>query len=169
MQKIVLNKNPKFAKNRFFQMHFFTPSKKVGSNLKPDFDRILSEFSETGPKYWPTSTNDWENCSWSWCKKRYEHFWAKSPKIVFFKCVFWPLPKKLDPIWNLILIGFCLNFIKLVWKIYLPLQMTEKIAVEVDAKNVTDKSGQNRQKSFFSNAFFDPFQNSWPRSETWFW
>ena len=43
-------KNPKIGQNRFFQMHFFTPSKKVGPNLKPDSDRFLSEFSETGPK-----------------------------------------------------------------------------------------------------------------------
>ena len=60
-EKIAKNcfeKNPKIAKNCFFQMHFFTPSKKVGPNLKPDSDRFLSEFSETGPKNSSTTTND---------------------------------------------------------------------------------------------------------------
>ena len=43
-------KNAKIAKNRFFQMHFMTPSKKVGPNLKTDSERFLSEFYENGPK-----------------------------------------------------------------------------------------------------------------------
>ena len=48
----------KIAKNRYFQMHFLTPSKIVGPNLKPDSGRFLSELSETGPKILPTPSND---------------------------------------------------------------------------------------------------------------
>ena len=67
-------------------MHFLTPSKKVGPNLKPDSGRFLSEFSKTGPTH-------------------------------------------------------------------LQQQMTEKIAVEVGAKNRFEKKFKNRQKSFFQCIF----------------
>ena len=56
--KNCFQKNAKIAKNRFFQMHFFTLSKKVGPNLKPDSDRFLSEVSKTGLKKLSTMTND---------------------------------------------------------------------------------------------------------------
>ena len=51
----------KKCKNRqksFFLMHFFTPSKKVGPNLKPYSERFLSEFYENGKQNLPTLTND---------------------------------------------------------------------------------------------------------------
>ena len=50
----------------------------------------------------------------------------------------------------------------MVQKIYLPLQMTEKIAVEVGAKNRFEKKCKNRQKSFFSNAFLTPSKKVGP-------
>ena len=40
--------------------------------------------------------------------------------------------------------------------------MIEKIAVEVDVKNVTNIFGQNCQKLFFSNAFFTSSKNVGP-------
>ena len=69
MQKIVFGKSVKIGKNCFL-MHFFTPSKKVGPNLKPYSERFLSEFYENGKQNLPTLTNDWVIDSWSGCKIR---------------------------------------------------------------------------------------------------
>ena len=80
---------------------------------------------------------------------------------VFLKCNLWPLPKKLDPIWNHILKDFCLKFMKKVTKTSLAQQMTEKIAVEVDEKICLGKKCKNRP--------FDHFQKSLTKSETIFW
>ena len=49
-------------------MQFVTPSKNVGPNLKPYYERFLSEFYENGNQKLPSTRNDWEICSWSWCK-----------------------------------------------------------------------------------------------------
>ena len=56
-------------------MHFFTPSKKVGPNLKPYYERFLSEFYENGKQNLQvqqmteqiaaevdTKINLWKNC-----------------------------------------------------------------------------------------------------------
>ena len=59
---------------------------------------------------------------------------------------------------------------KIVKKTCLAQQMTEKIAVEVDAKICFGKKCKNRQKSVKKNfnAFFYPFQKSLTQSETIF-
>ena len=49
----------------------------------------------------------------------------------------------MDPIQNHILKDFCLNFMKIVKKTCLAQQMTEKIAVEVDAKTCFGKKDKN--------------------------
>ena len=46
------------GKNRFFKMHFFTPSKKVGLNLKSYSERFLTEFYENGKQKLPSTIND---------------------------------------------------------------------------------------------------------------
>ena len=51
-----------------FLIHCLTPLKKVWHNLKPYSERFLSEFYENGKQKLPNTKNDWENCSWSWCK-----------------------------------------------------------------------------------------------------
>ena len=48
-----------------------TISKIVGPNLKPYYERVLSEFYENGKQKLPSLTNDWENCSWSWYKNSF--------------------------------------------------------------------------------------------------
>ena len=52
-------------------MQFVTPSKNVGPNLKPYYERFLSEFYENGNQKLPSTRNDWEICSWSWCKNSF--------------------------------------------------------------------------------------------------
>ena len=39
-------------------MQFVTPSKNVGPNLKPYYERFLSEFYENGNQKLPSTTND---------------------------------------------------------------------------------------------------------------
>ena len=65
MQKSVLGKSVKIAKKKKNLMHFFTPSKNVGPNLKPNSEIFLSEFYDNGLKNLPTPTNDWVIESWS--------------------------------------------------------------------------------------------------------
>ena len=43
--------------------------------------------------------------------------------------------------------------------------MTEKIAVEVGAKNCFEKNPKIAKKKIL-NVFFDPFQKKWTQSET---
>ena len=38
-----------------------TISKIVGPNLKPYYERVLSEFYENGKQKMPSTTNHWEN------------------------------------------------------------------------------------------------------------
>ena len=61
-----------------FLLLFFTPSKKVWPNLKLYYQRSLSDFYENGKQKFPSTTNDWENCSWSWCTKS---FWKKCKNL----------------------------------------------------------------------------------------
>ena len=95
--------------------------------------------------------SDWVKliCKWSRIAFKKNDFRRKIAdfrrKIVFFKCNLWPLPNKFDPIWNHIIKDFCLNFMKMVNKSCLAQQMTEKIAVEVDAKNRFWKKCKNLQ------------------------
>ena len=48
----------KIGKNSFFKMQFVTSLKTVGPNLKPYFERFLSEFYENGKSKIPSTTND---------------------------------------------------------------------------------------------------------------
>ena len=49
----------------------YDPFQKVWPNLKPYYERFLSEFYENGKQKSPTTTNVWENCSWSWYKNSF--------------------------------------------------------------------------------------------------
>ena len=48
----------KIGKNSFFKMQFVTPLKTVGPNLKPYYERFLSEFYENGNQKLPSTRND---------------------------------------------------------------------------------------------------------------
>ena len=48
----------KLAKNEFFIILFFTPSSKVGPNLKLYFERSLSQSHENRNQKLPCTTND---------------------------------------------------------------------------------------------------------------
>ena len=63
---------------------------------------------------------------------------------------------------------YCLNFMKMVTKSCLAQQMTEKIAVEVDAKIRFGKKCVKIGKNRFLNAFFYLFQKHRTQSETIF-
>ena len=60
-----------------------TVLKKVLPNLKLYYERFWSEFYENGKQKLPSTTNDWEDCSWSWCKKSFWEKVKKSASILF--------------------------------------------------------------------------------------
>ena len=68
---------------------------------------------------------------------------------MFFKSIFWYLPKMLARIQNHIWIDFCLRIPKLVLNIILHKQMTEQLSFEVDVRN-----GQKSEKVHFLKCIF---------------
>ena len=68
-----------------FSLLFFTPSKKVWPNLKLYYERSLSEFYENGKQKLPSTTNDWENYTWSWCQNLFWEIPWSPCNWVFFE------------------------------------------------------------------------------------
>ena len=114
--KIYFGKKCKNWQTPFLNAFFHSFPKKVWPNLKPYYERFLSEFYENGNKSYLVQQMIEKIAVKVDAKIRLGKKYKNWQQLLFYNTYFYSFQNKLDQIWNHIMKDFFLNFMKMVSK-----------------------------------------------------